>query len=102
MAQALLLKEEMTLQDKTIHTEQDAHETAAGDESGDLESERPAATEDLPTTLARVEREIIIVALRASRGNKAGAARALGISERLMGLRVKKYRINPRSFRTNR
>jgi Nif-specific regulatory protein len=52
--------------------------------------------------LARVEREMILAALRASRGNKARAARALGISERLMGLRVKKYKINPRGFRTAR
>jgi len=60
------------------------------------------ALEDLPTTLARVEREMIVIALRASRGNKARAARALGISERMMGLRVKKYEINPRQFRTSR
>ena len=58
--------------------------------------------EDLPTTLSRVEREMIVVALRASRGNKARAALALGISERLMGLRVKKHDIDPRSFRTAR
>ncbi len=55
--------------------------------------------EDLPTTLARVEREMIVEALRASKGNKAKAARALGISERLMGLRVKKHAIDPRDFR---
>jgi len=58
--------------------------------------------EDLPSTLARVEREMIVVALKATGGNKARAARALGISERLMGLRVKKYKINPRVFRTRR
>ncbi len=57
---------------------------------------------NLQHTLARVEREMIIMALKASRGNKARAARALGISERLMGLRVKKYGINPRQFRTSR
>jgi Nif-specific regulatory protein len=58
--------------------------------------------EDLPSTLRRVERDMIIAALKASRGNKARAARALGISERLMGLRVKKYNIDPRVFRTLR
>jgi Nif-specific regulatory protein len=58
--------------------------------------------EDLPTTLARVEREMILAALAATGGNKAGAARVLGISERLMGLRVKKHAIDPRIFRTNR
>lgn len=58
--------------------------------------------EDLPTTLARIEREMILAALEATGGNKAGAARALGISERLMGLRVKKHAIDPRKFRTRR
>ena len=58
--------------------------------------------EDLPTTLARVEREMIVVALRATRGNKARAARVLGISERLMGLRVNKYGIDPKAFRASR
>lgn len=66
------------------------------------EAREQSFEDDLPTTLARVEKEMITVALRASRGNKARAARALGISERLMGLRVKKYRINPREFRTSR
>lgn len=64
--------------------------------------EETFSPEDLPTTLARVEREMIVAALRAARGNKAGAARALGISERLMGLRVKKHTINPKAFRNSR
>ena len=64
--------------------------------------EKVSPDEDLPTTLARVEREMIVVALRASRGNKARAARALGISERLMGLRVKKYDLDPKAFRAGR
>jgi Nif-specific regulatory protein len=59
-------------------------------------------TEDLPTALRRVEREMITAALKAAGGNKARAARALGISERLMGLRVKKYKIDPQAFRTLR
>lgn len=61
-----------------------------------------AFTEDLPTALRRVEREMLTAALKAAGGNKARAARALGISERLMGLRVKKYKIDPRAFRTLR
>lgn len=64
-----------------------------------LRDDEASPEEDLPTTLARVERERIVAALRASRGNKARAARALGISERLMGLRVKKYALDPRAFR---
>jgi hypothetical protein len=54
--------------------------------------------EDLPTTLARVEREMIVAALRASRGGRPD----LGISERLMGLRARKYNIHPGDFRTTR
>ncbi len=54
----------------------------------------------LESTLENVERELLVEALKNSRGNKAKAARALGISERLMGLRVQKYGIDPRRFRT--
>lgn len=53
----------------------------------------------LEDTLDRVEREILIEALKNSRGNKAMAARELGITERLMGLRVKKHGIEPRQYR---
>ena len=67
------------------------------------DTEEPSKpVENMTTTLGRVEKEMIVVALRASRGNKARAARALGISERLIGLRVKKHGINPREFRTGR
>jgi Nif-specific regulatory protein len=54
----------------------------------------------LPATLDAVERELIVEALKNSRGNKAKAARTLGISERLMGLRVNKHDIDPTRFRT--
>ncbi|MEI8183290.1 MAG: nif-specific transcriptional activator NifA [Desulfomonile sp.] len=52
-------------------------------------------------TLENVERDLIMDALKSARGNKAKAARALGITERIIGLRVAKYGINPRRFRTN-
>ncbi len=45
------------------------------------------------------EHELIIEALKESRGNMAGAARKLGITERIMGLRIRKYHINPKRFR---
>lgn len=60
------------------------------------------AMPSLPETLERVEREMLLTALEATRGNKAKAARILGITERIMGLRVRKYRIDPRSFRRPR
>ncbi len=56
----------------------------------------------LPATLESVERELILDALKSSRGNRAKAARALGISERVIGLRVKKHGIASRRFRANR
>ena len=63
------------------------------------------ATGTLPTgnllaTLDNIEREMILDALKSARGNMAKAARALGISERLMGLRVTKHGIDSRRFRT--
>jgi Nif-specific regulatory protein len=54
----------------------------------------------LERMLDNIERDLIIDALKAARGNKAKAARALGISERIMGLRVRKHGIDPRRFRT--
>lgn len=54
----------------------------------------------LENTLEAVERDMLVDALKTARGNKARAARALGITERVMGLRVKRYGIEPRRFRT--
>ena len=53
----------------------------------------------LAGSLAGVERELILEALKSYRGNMAKAARALGISERIMGLRVRKYDIDIWRFR---
>ena len=82
-------------QDEVIHAHHlpptlqtvDASETAR---AGTLK----AATENL-------EHGLIEDALKASRGNMAKAARELGITERVMGLRVGKHGINARRFRTN-
>ncbi|MCA1902682.1 MAG: sigma 54-interacting transcriptional regulator [Candidatus Hydrogenedens sp.] len=53
----------------------------------------------LEETLERVEREMIIEALKNTKGNKAKAARELGITERIMGLRVMKLGINPKQYK---
>jgi Nif-specific regulatory protein len=58
--------------------------------------------EGLKAVLDNLEREMIVEALREARGNRAKAARALGISERLMGLRVRRHGIEARAFRTSR
>jgi len=54
----------------------------------------------LEEAMDRVEREMIIEALKDVRGNKAKAARALGITERIMGLRVQRHGIDPRKYRS--
>ncbi|MBN1344312.1 MAG: nif-specific transcriptional activator NifA [Phycisphaerae bacterium] len=53
----------------------------------------------LDATLDNVEREMLLESLKSARGNKAKAARALGLTERIMGLRVRKHGIDPRRFR---
>ena len=49
--------------------------------------------------LDNLERELILDALKSSRGNMAKAARDLGVTERVIGLRVKKQGIDARRFR---
>jgi len=53
----------------------------------------------LPEALDNLERELLLDALKFTRGNKAKAARQLGISERLMGIRVNNHNIDPKRFR---
>jgi Nif-specific regulatory protein len=57
-------------------------------------------TTTLEAALSRLEKELIVEALKISDGNMAAAARRLGISERQMGLRVHHYGINWRIFRS--
>lgn len=47
-----------------------------------------------------LEHEMICAELKRARGNMAEAARALGITERIIGLRVKQYRIDVKRFRS--
>ncbi len=54
----------------------------------------------LEETLDNVEREMIIEALKNVRGNKTKAAQAIGVSERIMGLRVAKHGIDPKEYRS--
>ncbi|MBN1930453.1 MAG: nif-specific transcriptional activator NifA [Desulfobacterales bacterium] len=50
--------------------------------------------------LDNLERDLIMDALKTSRGNMARSAKLLGITERIMGLRINKYQINAKRFRT--
>jgi len=52
----------------------------------------------LKSALASLERELIVDALKQHQGNRAAAARALGLTERIMGLRVAKYDVKPKRY----
>ncbi|MDR2403123.1 MAG: sigma 54-interacting transcriptional regulator [Spirochaetaceae bacterium] len=56
-------------------------------------------TTTLEAALSRMEKELIVEALKISDGNMAAAARRLGITERQIGLRVHHYGINWRLYR---
>jgi len=53
----------------------------------------------LDIIIAKIEKQIIIDALTATKGNCAKAAEQLGITERMMGIRTKKYDIDPRRYK---
>ncbi|MCB9682484.1 MAG: sigma 54-interacting transcriptional regulator [Alphaproteobacteria bacterium] len=63
------------------------------------EPEDPAVQAGLDATLGAVEKDLILDALKANRGNMAAAARQLHITERIMGLRIKHYDIDPARFK---
>jgi Nif-specific regulatory protein len=53
----------------------------------------------LGAILENVEKQILIDALNLSKGNVSKAAEQLKLTERIMGLRVKKYQIDPNIFK---
>ncbi len=59
----------------------------------------PSEGGTLKDMIASIEKELIIEELKRSRGNMAGAARTLGITERIMGLRVEKFAIDLKLFK---
>jgi Nif-specific regulatory protein len=65
-----------------------------------VEAVGAAHPSSLPETLDELERDLILEALKSTRGNMAKAARSLGVSERVMGLRVHKHGIDAKQFRT--
>ena len=54
----------------------------------------------LNTAVETLEQEMIIDALKDNSGKITGASTALGLTERKLGLRLKKYNIDPRKFKT--
>jgi Nif-specific regulatory protein len=62
-------------------------------------STKTEPTTTLEAALSRLEKELIVEALKISEGNMAAAARRLGITDRQMGLRVHHYGINRNLYR---
>jgi Nif-specific regulatory protein len=63
-------------------------------------STNTGSTTTLEAALSRLEKELVVEALKSCDGNMASAARHLGVTERQMGLRVHHYGINWRLYRT--
>ena len=63
------------------------------------ESSNTQFSSTLKDAVEELERELIADALKNARGNRAKAARNLGITERIMGLRIDKYRITPDQYK---
>jgi len=57
------------------------------------------SVDTLPEAIDNLEKELLLEALKTSRGNKAKASRLLGISERLMGIKVNKHNIDTNRFK---
>jgi Nif-specific regulatory protein len=66
------------------------------------ESTDTEPTGSLQESMDNLERELIMDALKSTKGNMAKAARLLDITERIMGLRIQKHGINPKHFRGSR
>lgn len=56
-------------------------------------------SQSLSDAMERFERELLIDALKSSRGNMRQAAKALETTERIFGYKVKKYGISPKQYR---
>lgn len=67
-----------------------------------LQTGNSSGTENADTLeqmLSYYEREMILETLKKTNGNRAHAARSLGITERMIGLRIDKYGIDARRFK---
>ena len=68
-------------------------------QTGEASGTAPRGT--LEEAIEAMEREMIAEALKSHRGIMAKAGRQLGLTERIMGLRVKKYGIDPERFKAD-
>jgi len=65
----------------------------------DRRGKRHRAPRHAPRDAGGVEKELLVEALKSSRAPWRRAAASLGITERIMGLRVRKYASSQRRFR---
>ena len=56
----------------------------------------------LDEALDNLERELLLDALKSTKGNMAKAARLLGITERVIGLRIAKHELDPKHYKGKR
>lgn len=68
-------------------------------EGGETRPRRAQAT--LQEHLDELEKACIVDALEASEGQMAKAAKALGLTQRILGLRMRKYKLDYKDFRPN-
>jgi len=62
-------------------------------------SSKTKSSGTLEAMVERVEKQMILETLLSTKGNLLKAAELLGITERIMGLRIKKYEIDPKRFK---
>jgi len=79
--------------DKVIHSYHLPPSLQTAEETGTEQSY------SLTDAVERFERELLIDALKTSRGNMSKAARGLKTTERIFGYKVKKYGIQPKKYR---
>jgi Nif-specific regulatory protein len=53
----------------------------------------------LRTAVGQFERELIVDALKSARGNRSKAARLLHTTDRILGYKIRLYRVEPRKYR---
>jgi Nif-specific regulatory protein len=56
-------------------------------------------TENLKVRVAAYERELVIEALKRTKGNQSRAAKILGTSQRIVNYKIQKYGIDTRRLR---
>ena len=65
-------------------------------------SSKTKSSGTLDAVLDKVEKQMILDTMIGTKGNLVKAAEILGITERMMGIRIKKYDIDPKRYKLNR